>query len=878
MMTCVAAAVVAAGAAMWSFDNGTDGWTPNAHITNLVARDGTLRGATIDRDPILVRRDVNLRATPWQYVVLRMRSTRAGEGQLFWTGVTTGKFGGFSTEKITPFRIPAGPAFQDIVLVPFWQGERTIRQLRLDLIDGTDFEIDSIRIAEWDGGATPQTNVFAWTFGADLSAWRPHPAAEDLYAPPLNLDVRDRLWTSVTIDAGAPGVATLLWSPAGGRGVESLDFAVRPGLHTRNLELQGARGWTRLAALGLRLPPGATARPVSIQIGTAPSGPAELTVDYLGLEDALPRPGVPVRILALVRNLGGGMSTAATARLILPEGMRIVGGASSATAPPLEFEEQTTLRWTVLAAGAGRPTVGLDLAGTRTAEATLSVTAAPAVAPATGGVPAPRPVATDPELCAYYFPGWNTDAKWDCLRRIAPIRKPALGYYDEANPECVDWQIKWAVENGISCFLVDWYWQAGSRHYEHWFDAYRKARHRDLLKVAIMWANHNATNTHSAGDWRTVTKNWIENYFTLPAYQKLEGKPVVYIWNPGNIRRDVGGSDAARALLAESQAMAKAAGHAGITFVAMNGDFSASAMKLLSDEGYAAATTYHEWGARAQAARHSPYAHVVEDSPAAWTRKLAASAPLSYLPLVDTGWDSRPWHGDKARTIDGRTPELFRRLLESARDFARTNGIKTLVLGPLNEWGEGSYIEPNLEHGFAMVEAVRAVFGKGDPAGWPANFGPRDIGLGPYDYPPLPVATAWTFDGPSPDWSPMMGVAGLEVSGGALKFRTNGRDPALQVQLRGIRAREFTKAELTMRIENGGAPVARGQLFWSADAMAMTEATSLPFEIAADGASHTVTLDLNANPRWRGRITMLRLDPCSSADARVAIEGFALKP
>ncbi len=181
MMTGVVAAAVAASVATWNFDGGTDGWTPNAHITNLVARDGTLRGTTIDRDPILFRRDMNLRATPWQYVVLRMRSSRDGSGELFWTGETTGKYGGFSTEKITPFRIQAGTTFQDIVLVPFWQGERTIRQLRLDLIDGTDFEIDSIRIAEWGGGATPQTNAFEWTFGADLAAWRPHPAAEDLY-------------------------------------------------------------------------------------------------------------------------------------------------------------------------------------------------------------------------------------------------------------------------------------------------------------------------------------------------------------------------------------------------------------------------------------------------------------------------------------------------------------------------------------------------------------------------------------------------------------------------------------------------------------------------------------------------------------------------
>ncbi len=62
------------------------------------------------------------------------------------------------------------------------------------------------------------------------------------------------------------------------------------------------------------------------------------------------------------------------------------------------------------------------------------------------------------------FGGFRQDkaVKWDPLRLFAPIRKPLLGYYDESNPEVVDWQIKWAVENGITGFLVDWYWEAGN--------------------------------------------------------------------------------------------------------------------------------------------------------------------------------------------------------------------------------------------------------------------------------------------------------------------------------------------------------------------------------------------------------------------------------
>ncbi len=45
--------------------------------------------------------------------------------------------------------------------------------------------------------------------------------------------------------------------------------------------------------------------------------------------------------------------------------------------------------------------------------------------------------------------------------------------------------------------------------------------------------------------------------------------------------------------------------------------------------------------------------------------------------------------------IYGRTPELFRSICRQARNFCREYGIKGIVLSPLNEWQEGSYLEPN---------------------------------------------------------------------------------------------------------------------------------------------------------------------------------------
>jgi hypothetical protein len=85
--------------------------------------------------------------------------------------------------------------------------------------------------------------------------------------------------------------------------------------------------------------------------------------------------------------------------------------------------------------------------------------------------------------------------------------------------------------------------------------------------------------------------------------------------------------------------------------------------------------------------------------------------------------------------IQGRTPVLFEGLLRQAKAFCEEHDKPVLILGPLNEWGEGSYIEPCTEFGFEMLEAIRRVFAKGKPTSWPVNISPSDVGLGPYDFP-----------------------------------------------------------------------------------------------------------------------------------------------
>ncbi|MCF6285378.1 MAG: glycoside hydrolase family 99-like domain-containing protein, partial [Candidatus Hydrogenedentes bacterium] len=576
----------------WDFNTEADlaAWLPNTHLAEVSLREGALHARATDWDPFFVCDGIEIPARPWQVVVIRMRATKAGQGDFFWTADTSGPLGGLSEQRKVRFQGPGDGAWHDIALYPFWQRAGVIRKLRLDVYDGAEFDIDSIRIKDWDGGAEPATGT-TWD-RASLEFWQSFSEGRDLWSPPLSVDTEDLGWASVTVEATKDGVGALLWGTAARMGLHRQEFAIRAGTRTYNLELQGVLGWASLVALGLHMPQ-VGMRVTALELGESPSGPADVQMTYFGVENGVNRVGQPARVTAQFTNRGGMMVPRLTGRLTAPVALTVRPVETTAT--NLDFESRGVLTWTVEASEPGEYPVTLQLTGgdsPLTASATVVISAQPEVTPV-DYVPVPQPVKTSVDVAAYYFPGWNSPAKWDPIQRVAPIRKPVLGWYDEANPEIVDWQIKWAVENGITVFLVDWYWIQGNQHLQHWLEAYKKSRYRDQLKIALMWANHNPAGTHSAEDWKRVSDHWITEYFPMDSYYQMNGKPAVFLWEHQNIRRDLGGTEAVRTAFSASQEAAKAAGFAGIHYVALH---PRDQEGMLLKEGYHGITRYHEWG------------------------------------------------------------------------------------------------------------------------------------------------------------------------------------------------------------------------------------------------------------------------------------------
>ena len=464
-----------------------------------------------------------------------------------------------------------------------------------------------------------------------------------------------------------------------------------------------------------------------------PALPAELILSHTKRALELDRAGRPVDIEVGVFNVGTVAAKDVQCRVDgLPDGVKIVNAEKASRLCPLGGGDSVLHRVTVVAEKPCAFTARIAFTGGNVASAVAEVPVK--IGPslnlprATDYIPEPKPVKTPGvDVGAFYFLDWAQTHHWLKIWRTDPARRPAAGWYSNANPELLDWQIKWAVEHGISFYLVDWY---GSDHLGYFESSLKQARFAKYIKWAIMWCNHTPPPLSDEAHWTRTIDHCIKHVFNHPQYMQVNGMPYMSIWDGGCLERDNGRGGCKR-MLDKARAMARAAGYKGIYFLGQCGHSPAD-VKRQAAFGFDETVTYHYLGTGGKkplSPRVHDFADVAASSYDYW-KAARAAAPIDFLPNLSTGWDDRPWHdGSEVR---GRTVEHFRRICRDAKRFVEETGTKRVTLAPLQEWGEGSYAEPNGEFGFGMFDAVRDTFGEKPAEGWPQNYTPADIGRGPY--------------------------------------------------------------------------------------------------------------------------------------------------
>ncbi|MCC7493843.1 MAG: glycoside hydrolase family 99-like domain-containing protein [Fimbriimonadaceae bacterium] len=543
----------------------------------------------------------------------------------------------------------------------------------------------------------------------------------------------------LSVDRGARG--KLLVRSDAGLQVESFELVADGRPHSYVFDTYQ---WSDFAGSvqALGLVPSDVAATVAVdfvRFAPTPEAPPEVRLERLLPAAVIPRAGRPEGITVQLRNTGGpGRGLSAVLR-----GPALSVPRATLELPELSFGQALPLRWEVTAARAGTLPLSCQVSGAGSSSSSLSASIrfAPFVAPTVADyVPPPQPVDTGPYLVgAMHCPLWRQGTRgqggWQEILPF-PEREPALGWYDEGDPEVTDWELKFALDHGINYFVYCWYRTSQGRPVEQMLghaihDGLLKSRYGQQFKFAIMWENQSRGRAGVADEadlLQNLLPFWIENYFRQPNYLTFNGQPLLYIYRPEQLVDDLGSVEKVRQALEKVRAAMRAAGFPGVILLGEYRGTAPAPLELMKAEGIDCAFAYC-WGGGADPTDDQ----AIAAQQGVWQerRKLGV---LPEIMTVSMGWDSTPWHPSFTRwhLQPGRFQELCERAkVHLAGEPAGSLQSRMVLLDNWNEFGEGHYVAPHREHGFGYLDAVRAAFA---PQAAPhVDLVPQDVGHGPYD-------------------------------------------------------------------------------------------------------------------------------------------------
>ncbi len=365
-------------------------------------------------------------------------------------------------------------------------------------------------------------------------------------------------------------------------------------------------------------------------------------------------------------------------------------------------------------------------------------------------VPKPDPAESGRIVAAHYYPSWtkgaNTLTKEFEDIAAYPERTPLMGYYQDTDPEVIDWEIKWALEHGINCFIFCWYRKKENlgkpmtthdlRLGDCLHNAFFTARYATMMKFAIMFETQ---ARWAAADREDLLHNvlpfWVKEYFSRDNYLKIDNQPVVFLYDTGRQFRDaLGGDGGMKEAFDACREEAKKHGYNGLIFAEQMTPWKEDPIPCAKARGIDAVFAYN-WGIPGA---NTP-SDVVHDEQMSENMKYLAEDPTHYISAVSQFWDPEP----RFFTISGYHKRYFyldyktyRRLLRNTKylcDAAPRDSLahKIIMVDNWNEWDEGHYLAPNYRFGFKYLQCIREELT--DRENVPDYRMPASLGFGPYD-------------------------------------------------------------------------------------------------------------------------------------------------
>jgi autotransporter-associated beta strand protein len=477
---------------------------------------------------------------------------------------------------------------------------------------------------------------------------------------------------------------------------------------------------------------------------SAPAQGFKLVQGYL--EPVIARANRPSTITVMIQNTNALAAYDLRVQLSLPVSAVGLGASAGLTSniPILAGGEIQSVTWDVQSSLATNTTATVRVIRGVTTNLTATFPVwwqSPLTVTHADYIPAPSPVGTGRYLVgSMVCPFWRDTGHGSIYNY--PDRKPALGYNDEGDFEATDWQVKWALEHGVSFFATCWYRNPNNvgnspvvPEHHRWLEGgFLNGRYGSQAKFAIMSVGDDIVS--SAGDLVTnLFPYWQENYFKRTNYLVVDNKPVVFFFSaPANLT-----TSALSNAFVQARASAVSAGFSGLYIIGCNNGFfggSTTNNQWMKDAGMDYSYAYHLPTFMGTFSSSTPsQSEAVADHQQVWDNQQLGVVPN--LVTVSSGWNSEPWGNSVSASKWRLNPLNYSNLLVNARTElnSRTNAssgleTKVLLLDNWDEWGEGHFIGVTREYAWGYLDAVRSVFGTNSAH---TDLSPPDVGRGtPY--------------------------------------------------------------------------------------------------------------------------------------------------
>lgn len=337
---------------------------------------------------------------------------------------------------------------------------------------------------------------------------------------------------------------------------------------------------------------------------------------------------------------------------------------------------------------------------------------------------------------------------WVAVKNARPLFKghvqpkvPLGGYYDLNDVEVIRSQAKMAREYGISGFAIYQYYSVGNMQLETPVRLLLDNRDIDI-DYFFYWANETWKanwfgNTEEViwpqdyGDEHDWAKHfeYCLDYFLDDRYVKVNNMPLFIIYKPYEIPNFDGMAKCWNDLARDN-------GLDGVYFIASDPAFF--------PEGRSSNAVESEYYKAVYYRQPSNFNDMLNKRIVArlrWelTRRLLSKfgkGLVSYFPDYNssnsvpdadalypnkrtllgafTSFDNSPRREYRSVVYRNSSPDIFRHQFDRLMRYACEHDSVGILINAWNEWGEGCYLEPDAENGYAYLEAVRDVVNQYD--------------------------------------------------------------------------------------------------------------------------------------------------------------------